>query len=220
MSHDNAPPLNVPRMRFDVHTKSPIGMLKALTLMLRQRFDPSQKLSWCWTDDPNTRTIHIYPEFHANASQTSNLVPRLIIRRGTVAYMRANIADLGENHNTVEFFNGNIFYHQLAEMSVSIEAVAKTFLESCLLADLAQTAFAVGRTEFEREFNVRDVSPMALQPTQTLNEDSQLYSTSIQMRIAYEYHWVALTPGPRLAGYDLTITDGPGNRQTELSGSP
>lgn len=179
-----------------IHNHSPLGMIGAFTIVLRERFDPLQHLPWCWTGDPNTSTVYIYAMFDKAASESTDLVPRIIIRKGPTAHKRVSIGDL-DQYQPGLLSKGATYYYQQADVSIGIECIGKTLGESAMIADIAQMAISGGQKIIERDFNIRSVSPLLVQTTRRWEEDDTKFLTEVQFRANIENRWF-VAPGAEI----------------------
>lgn len=186
-----------------IHNHSPLGLLGAFVLVLRERFSAKNKLPWVWTGDSATSSIHIYSEFERQ-SEGDNLLPLLSVVRGPIAYQRTAVGDRDQNQSGL--INRGIEYlYQMAEASFSINSFGRTVGESAMLADIVQATIAGSSKIIEEAFTLRRISPMLIQPTQRMDADVEKYLTTLDFRINIEQRWVSVPAAAVLRRYKAEL---------------
>lgn len=178
-----------------VFLHSPLNLLAQFVLLLEERF--SQKnLPWQFNRDENQTDIFIHTEY-SYPQEISNPVPRIIVGRGTVVHGRSAIGDLDQNQPDLLQREG--YYHWgPGECDIQIHCVSENRGETSLLGDIVQTLIGMSRNEICKQFTLRDISPVMLQPTQPFERDKEKWQAAVQFRVSFEHRWFTHPAAPTL----------------------
>ncbi len=173
-----------------IHPQSPIGMIGGLVLIMRERFSPMNKMPWCFNNDPNVDTIHIYPQFD-RASEARNLCPRIVVAKGPTAYQRTAVGDTDQNQAKI-LERGVKYSYQQSETSWSLECIAGEPGESMAIGDFVGQTVTDAASILERAFTIRRFSPVLVQQTRQYDTDKKKWITEVEFRTNAEHRWVVV----------------------------
>lgn len=184
-----------------IHNTSPLALVAAFTEVLRERFSHPNELPWEWTGNPNTSSVFIYSQYDQE-SETANLVPKIVVRRGPYAGQRITIGD-EDASQPARLTRGLKSFLQFAQCSMSVQCIAETNGEADYIADLAQAAILCAEELIARNFAMRQISPLLVQPVQPYDTDKEKWSTEIDFRVDLERRWYTLPNALPLKSYSL-----------------
>lgn len=186
-----------------IHNQSPLGLIGAFTLILRERFSPKNRMPWCFTDNPGTDTIHIYPQFD-QGSEAKNLAPRIVVAKGPTVYQRVSVGDLDQNQPGL--MNRGIRYgHQLSEVSWSLECIAENMGESSTIGDYVGSTITDAAPILEKAFHIRRIGVVIVQQTKQYDTDKKKWITEVEFRTNGEHRWVTMPAATVLRRYESEI---------------
>ena len=85
-----------------------------------------------------------------------------------------------------------LFYSQ-GSGQVAIDCVSRSRGESSILGDLVAHHVLMASTVLVKEYNLRQVTPVTLTPTQPWEKDNKCYITRVSSEFSYDLAW-ATTP--------------------------
>jgi hypothetical protein len=187
-----------------IHKQSSLALIAAFVIVLRERFSPTNDTPWVWTGDPNTSSIYIYSQYD-RASEAANLSPKVVVNRGPFANQRVALGDMDQAQPAL-LRRGGKYFHQLATCSFSIECIAESNGESDIIADWVQAAIAGAEELIAKNFTLRQISPLLMQPTQPYDTDKEKWVTEIEFRVDLERRWFTLPNALILRKYTTEIS--------------
>lgn len=197
----------------DITVASPLAVVALFTEIVRERFRPSNGLSWVWNEnstpqktEENTedapRKILIEPAFNENL-EVRNYRPAIYIDKGETAAGKVAIGNfVGQQLHT-----GLRAFYALGTMPMDIEVVSELKGESAILADLVWFYFLAGREQIRSTFDIHDITPPILGRTVPFEGDKTQWSTHITFEIQVNLRWSTLPVGPLLADILLRYRD-------------
>lgn len=206
----------VPRIagqQADIAVASPLAIVALFTEVVRERFRPSNNLSWVWTENPtpqkteeNTeeqpRKILIEPAFNEN-TEVRNFRPAIYIDKGETAAGKVAIGNFVGQHLPT----GMRAFYALGTSPMDIEVVSDVKGESAILADLVWFYLLAGREQIRATFDLHEMTPPILGRTVPFDGDKNQWSTHITFEVQFNLRWRTLPIGPLLADIVMRYRD-------------
>lgn len=174
---------------------SPLSLLAQFVLLLEDRFSQGN-LPWKFDRDDNQTDIFIHTVYNGER-EIKNAIPRIVVGRGTIVHRRASAGDMGPDQPELLTKEG---YHHwgLGDVDVQIRCISENRGEASIIGDIVQTLIGMSRKEICKQFTLRDISNIALQPTRPWKRDKEKWEAAVQFRVNFEHQWITVPVAPKL----------------------
>lgn len=177
-----------------VKPKSSVDIIGLYILMVRDRFLPSansEDFPWIWSsDDKKTRII-----IEAGGSEfedSTDTRPGIYIDRGAIIFPKIVLGDRAAN----DLSSGVELFYTNGSGQISIDCISKSRGESSILGDIVAHHILMSSTLLLKNYDLRQVTPVTLTPTQPWQKDTRCYITRVSSEFSYDVAW-ATTPTTR-----------------------
>jgi len=210
----------LPRLKgegVDVCPGTPLALVGLWVTALRYRFNrnPAEPLPWVWDPDlrpsdiedgqpvpeGEPRKLLIEAAFNVEKS-TRNYRPAIYVDRGPVTADKVVLDNLA-GHKAQTSFNA---YFCQANIPITFYCESENAAESCLIADTAWFFVLATRDIFRKDFGLYDIREPAMSETRPLDEDKQVWQTTVSFTVTLETRWSTVPVAPLLR--DLVVKIG------------
>tara|TARA_B100000214_G_scaffold1422_1_gene1088 strand:+ start:4535 stop:5179 length:645 start_codon:yes stop_codon:yes gene_type:complete len=174
-----------------VKPKSSMDIIGLYIKMIRDRFTPSNttdKFPWAWSsDDKKTRIV-----IEAGGSEfedSTDTRPGIFVDRGAIVFPKVVLG----NRAAHDLATGVDLFYSTPSGQISIDCVSRSRGESSLLGDIVAHHILMSSDILIKHYNLRNITPVTLTPTQTWEKDNRCYITRVSSEFSYDLAW-ATTP--------------------------
>lgn len=199
MNHDRTSTIELAQSDL-IFLHSPLNLLAQFVLLLEERFSHGN-LPWSHSPDENQTKIFIHTEYNA-PKEVGDAYPRISVGRGSVVHNRDVIGDIGPDNQDL-LPRGTYVHWGTGDCDLRLQCVAENRGEATILGDIVQTLIGMSRKEICKQFSLRDVSAIVLQPAQPYTRDKEKWMCSVEFRVNFEHRWVTLVTAPTLKGINV-----------------
>ena len=217
----------------DVCPGTPLALIGLWVTALRYRFNrsPSEPLPWVWdanlrpsdvedgqpVTEGEPRKLLIEAAFNVEKS-ARNYRPAIYVDRGAVTANKVVLDNMAGRYVP----SGLTAYFCQADVPITIYCESENAAESCLIADTVWFFILATRDIFRKDFGLYDIREPAMSETRPIDEDKQVWQTTVQFVVTLEMRWtttpiapllrditakIALTGDPNLYYHPVVIQD-------------
>lgn len=174
---------------------SPLNILAQFALLVQERFSQGN-LPWAYSDNENETGIFIHTDYNM-PEDTANAAPRVVVSSGTIVHEKTVLGDIGPGNTNLLPREAHRHFG-LCNGDVQIQCVSEAKGEAAIIGDIVQSLVGMTRKEICKQFQLRDIGAVVLQPPKPWDRDKQKWQTSVQFRLNWEHHWVTFPIAPEL----------------------
>jgi len=201
----------------DVCPGTPLALVGLWVTALRYRFNrnPAEPLPWVWdanlrpsdTEDgqplPGGEPRKILIEAAFNVEKSSrNYRPAIYVDRGAVSADKVVVDNMAGRRLP----SSETAYFCQANVPITFYCESENAGESCLIADTAWFFVLATRDIFRKDFGLYDIREPIMSETRPIDEDKQVWQTTVQFTVTLEMRWLTSPIAPLLR--DLTVKIG------------
>jgi hypothetical protein len=199
----------------DVCPGTPLALVGLWVTALRYRFNrnPGEPLPWVWdenlrpsdTEDGQPlpgepRKLLIEAAFNVEKS-TRNYRPAIYVDRGAVSADKVITDNLAGRYIPT----GLNAYFCHANVPVIFYCESENAAESCLIADTAWFYVLATRDIFRKDFGLYDIREPVMSETRPIDEDKEVWQTTVQFNVTLEMRWTVQPIAPLLREISVKI---------------
>ena len=166
-------------------------------LMLRDRFKATKNTTefpWVW--DPDDKKTRIVIEAGGSEFEDStDTRPGIFVDRGAIIFPKVALGNRAAHHLSTGI---DLFYSQ-GSGQVAMDCVSRSRGESSILGDLVAHHILMSSTILVKEYNLKQVTPITLTPTQPWEKDNKCYITRVSSEFSYDLAWAATPYSPKIS---------------------
>lgn len=193
-----------------ISPKSSMDIIGLYILMLRDRFSASKNTTefpWIWdADDKKTRIV-----IEAGGSEfedSTDTRPGIFVDRGAILFPKVAIG----NRAAHDLSSGIELFYSQGSGQVAIDCVSRSRGESSVLGDLVAHHILMSSNILVKEYNLKQVTPVTLTPTQPWEKDNKCYITRVSSEFSYDLAWATTPYSPKISRIHTNEdTDGSGD---------
>lgn len=180
-----------------VRPKSSLDIIGTYVLLLRDRFSPAgsgEKFPWHWdADDKKTRiTIE---SGGSEFEDSTDVRPGIFVDRGAIVFPKIAIGNRAAHH----LASGTDLFYTTASGQISIDCVSRSRGESSLLGDIVVNHILMSSDLLIKHYNLRQVTPVTLTPTQPWEKDNKCYITRVSSEFSFDLAWSTIPISVRVS---------------------
>ena len=173
-----------------VKPKSSVDIIGLYILMVRERFKPSsnsEDFPWVWSDD-DKKTRIIIEAGGSEFEDSTDTRPGIYIDRGAIIFPKIVLGDRAAN----DLSSGVELFYTNGSGQISIDCVSRSRGESSILGDLVAHHILMSSTILLKNYDLRQITPVTLTPTQPWQKDTRCYITRVSSEFSYDVAWATM----------------------------
>jgi hypothetical protein len=180
-----------------VSPKSSMDILGLYIMMLRDRFSTknnTQGFPWVW-DEEDKKTRIVIEAGGSEFEDSTDTRPGIFVDRGAIVFPKIAIG----NRAAHDLSTGVELFYSQGSGQVAIDCVSRSRGESSILGDLVAHHILMSSTILIKKYNLRQVTPVTLTPTQPWQKDNNCYITRVSSEFSYDLAWATTPYSPKIA---------------------
>lgn len=192
----------------NIQLSTSLVVIGVFVSVIRERFKATTPmepvLNWVWK--PVTDQTEIFIESGYNTELEARLTrPGIWVDRSQNIYLKSGIGS--QDQISVCIPKTLEMYHAYGETDIVIDCTSPNRGESMMIGSIVQDFLQMSSFLIERFFGFRRLSDVILNRTGPHEEDDQLFTSQVQLRVHYETRWATQPVAALLHQVGLSLAD-------------